>query len=682
MSVQDADEALLQFLTVLDDAFGLFLQPYRLFRRALANRTLPRKVYPPWVSPELRAAIKRKYDLFSRSKKYPTAGNHTAYKQQRNVVRSLSRSCHREYIKSVEHILTTDKPNLHKFVRMQRRWNNDSTIPDLHDRDGLSVSGNLEKATLLNQQFASVAVPDDPSIDLPHMVPSSAIGTPLSSLCITTATVRKAISRLKCGRSPGLDGVTNELMKKLAPSIAYPLCKLFNLSFSSGCFPSAWKLAKIVPIFKNKGSKSQACNYRPISLLSCISKLCERLVFDTVYSHVSPALTSVQSGFRQGDSTTLQLTRLIQDIEGLRHQKQQVGICFFDLEKAFDTVWHRALLAKLSIVFRIEGSILAWLSDYLRDRRQMVCVSGTFSDSLPVASGVPQGSILGPLLFILFVNDLPLAVSGVSLFADDTALLRSDTNPVSLSADLQRGINSVHEWMMSWRLRPNIHKTEVMFIPPLEQLPALTMPGASSPIDIVSSHKHLGVVLDSQLCWKDHTQLICKKASKTLGCLVSHCSHLSPDCIRLFYNSYILPLFLYASTAWSSGLSATVQASLEIHHKKVLKILFRKPTRYPTLDLYSLAKTSPLSTFHRRLLCVLVHSIFLGAAPSHLQRYDWFQPEGRTRNCVALPPAKSIRFTHSPLFAAYSLWLLLSNAIKFESPTMHSFKRSIKDSIQ
>ena len=233
---------------------------------------------------------------------------------------------------------------------------------------------------------------------------------------------------------------------------------------------------------KGKGSKATRGNYRPISLLSCISKLCERIFYDQLYSHVAPAIFPAQSGSRRGDSTSLQLTRLVQDIIGARAEKLYTGICFFDLAKAFDTVWHRGILRKLQVIFNIFDTPLKWIESYLSGRSQFVSVSGADSPKLPVLSGVPQGSILGPLLFVLHVNDLPSHVSGMSLFADDTAALRHCKTVKQLESELQDAINMIVTWMSSWRLQANVSKTRVLFLTDSASMFKFTFPNSLTEI--------------------------------------------------------------------------------------------------------------------------------------------------------------------------------------------------------
>ena len=258
--------------------------------------------------------------------------------------------------------------------------------------------------------------------------------------------------------------------------------------FTTGIFPSAWKTGKVIPVVK-KGSCHEPANYRPISLLPCLSKVCESIFYDHLYRHVLPFMSPVQSGFRKGDSTSLQLTRIVQQICQHRDESALAGICCFDLAKAFDTVWHRGLLAKLKHAFSLSTQPLSWLKSYFSRRYQYVNVLGTSSAAEPVLSGVPQGSILGPLLFKIYVNDLPAVFPGTSLFADNTTLLNSSASLTDLKNNLRAGIQEVLSWILSWRLSPNLSKTKIMLFPSQPEFTSLVHPNFPNPTDIVSSHK-------------------------------------------------------------------------------------------------------------------------------------------------------------------------------------------------
>ena len=474
--------------------------------------------------------------------------------------------------------------------------------------------------------------------------------------------MKKYIGQLKSNKSPGSDGLPNEVLKALSPSIAHPLCLLFNLSFATGTFPAAWKSAIVTPIYKGKGSQTNPSNYRPISLLPSISKLCERVFYDKLYQHVNPSLSPLQSGFRRKDGTAFQVARLVQDIYTARNLKKHAGVCFFDISKAFDTVWHRGLLYKLEADFGVNGNALAWLHSYLSQRQQRVKVSGILSDPCVIGSGVPQGSILGPLLFIIYTNDLSATTDGVSLFADDTSMLKIETCAARLHKSLQAGIDSVIGWMTKWKLRPNCSKTEVMYFGPDPPHPPLYFPNSLDPIKSVMTHKHLGIVFDSSLSWLPHIDYICSRTSSALGMLRHHCSHLVSPCKSLFYKCYILPILDYCDIAWI-GLSQTALDRLETHNRLLLKILYNKDRTFPSADLYHITNTTPLEFRRKCHSCQFVHKILLGKAPPHIQLYNWFNGMN-TRSRVSLPRAFSTLFTNSPFFISYSNWLRLPEATK------------------
>ena len=227
----------------------------------------------------------------------------------------------------------------------------------------------------------------DPDAPIPTISSLPPPATTLHSLMITSSTVYKYIARLLLNESPGADRITSEILRKLRYLIARPLSIPFNLSLSSATFPSLWKSATVIPVYKNKGDKNNPSNYRPMSLLSCVSKRLERKVYDRLYDHLSPLLHPSQSGFRLKDNASLQLSHIIQDLCSLKDQRQVSCICFFDLSKAFDTMWHKGLIAKLR-AHGVSGSLLAWITSYLSDRTQRITVNGTCIDAslLPCSS--------------------------------------------------------------------------------------------------------------------------------------------------------------------------------------------------------------------------------------------------------------------------------------------------------
>ena len=284
----DVDVALAYFEHTLQYLFDLYLPHH-----APTHRPTSPSSDPPWMTPALRSAVKRKHDAFSVSRKYPTADNLAAYRRQRNLVKDLSRHDYRSYIRSIKSTLSSnDHPSLSQFVRRLRKPTSTSApITSMQRPDGSIAHDTRDIANLLNVHFTTVAPSDDPRWCVPSLAEHSAILSSLDSFQTSPSTVRTVINKLKINKSPGFDGLPNEVLKRLAPSISSPLSTIFNISFASGVYPLVWKFAVVTPIYKNKGSRQHTTNYRPISLLPSLSKVCERVVYNILYTHFSPALS-------------------------------------------------------------------------------------------------------------------------------------------------------------------------------------------------------------------------------------------------------------------------------------------------------------------------------------------------------------------------------------------------------
>ena len=239
---------------------------------------------------------------------------------------------------------------------------------------------------------------------------------------------------------------------------------IFTLSLTSGTLRTDWKSDSVTPIYKKRGNRQLATNYRPISLLSVLSKCLEKLVFKSLYSHLDQFLPIHQSGFRQRDSTAYQLARLVHRLATAGDEGNTTLACFYDLTKAFDRVWHKGLLAKLHH-FGVRSHALAWITNYLSDRRQCVRLRNSTSSWLPVPARVPQGSVLGPLLFLAYTIDLPNCVqhpTQCDQFADDTALTTVSFSPGLCEEHLQQSVTATSTWLSNWRLTVNVEKTVTM----------------------------------------------------------------------------------------------------------------------------------------------------------------------------------------------------------------------------
>ena len=317
-------------------------------------------------------------------------------------------------------------------------------------------------------------------------------------------------------------------------SVVLPLQIIFRNILASSIYPDLWKLANVTPIFK-KENKQLVKNYRPISLLPICGKLFEKIVFNNLYLYLNSnnLITKNQSGFRPGDSTTNQLLYLVNAIHEAFEDKTclEVRSVFLDISKAFDKVWHEGLLFKLK-QNGISGSLLTLLGSYLQNRKQRVVLNGFHSDYASIESGVPQGSVLGPLLFLVYINDLELDIkSNVKFFADDTMLFTVIKDPNKAASDLNQDLEVIRQWAYQWKMQfnpdPTKQATEILFSckksKPIH--PPLYFNG--SPIPQVQEQKHLGLILEPGLSFAKHLNEKIKKAKRNIG-IIKHLNKFLP----------------------------------------------------------------------------------------------------------------------------------------------------------
>ena len=277
---------------------------------------------------------------------------------------------------------------------------------------------------------------------------------------------QEVLDLLKCidtSKATGPDGISPKLLFEAGHTIVPSLTKLFNMCLASCKVPQMWKFANVLPLYKN-GDRGSINNYRPVSLLSCTSKLLERIIFKNLYNYIrdNNILTPHQSGFQSGDSTTNQLAYLYHMFSQALDSKKDIKIVFCDISKAFDRVWHDALLYKLRKI-GVGGNLLEFLKDYLSNRYQRVVVEGKTSEPGLIKAGVPQGSVLGPLLFLIYINDLPdNLVSNIKLFADDTSLYIEVDDEERAAEIMNTDLQTIKSWADQWLVNFSANKTKLM----------------------------------------------------------------------------------------------------------------------------------------------------------------------------------------------------------------------------
>ena len=349
------------------------------------------------------------------------------------------------------------------------------------------------------------------------------------------------------------------MLKNTAHSIAPSLTKLFNISIGLGRLPESWKTSLVVPIPKSSNHK-EVSNYRPISLLPIVSKMLERHFHHLITTHLNDnkPLSNSQWGFQAGKSTVTSLLNITHEWFQALERGQDICSIFFDLRKAFDTVPHQLLLDKLSNC-GLNSQIISWVRNYLTDRKQRVVVGGSSSPEVPVISGVPQGSVLGPLLFLIYIDDVSSVTmtegSVLNLFADDM-LLYKPINTIEDLRQLQLDIDKLNQWVGCNHLQLNPSKCKSMLISRKRRglhPPPLLLDGM--PLEQVENFKYLGILLSSDLSWSAHIDSICNKARKLIGLLYRRFyADLESDKLLEMYKLLVRPHLEYAAPVWDPHL--------------------------------------------------------------------------------------------------------------------------------
>ena len=364
--------------------------------------------------------------------------------------------------------LLAHKPNPHKYHQTLRRIigrSRTDIIPPLEGPDGEITTTDHEKATLLNTHFVAQSTLNIPDSHQPPNSPTNTTPAPILERIYTTEQeVLTLLNTLDQNKSTGPDQIPVKLLKMIALIIAKPLALLFNKSLAMRVYPSRFKVAHITPIFKNKGSPSDYICYRPISILSALSKVFERIVYKRIYTHLSEhsLLTEKQSGYRQHHSTEQQLLYLTHNLYKSLDDGHIFTAVYLDIAKYFDKIWHKGLLHKCKNEFELSGKLLDWLTSYIKDREQSVRINNTLSAPQTINAGCPQGSVLGPLLALIYLNGLSKRTqNNILFFADDTSLYAThkETDLEAAELSLQNDLEAINVYGQEWAITFNTAKT-------------------------------------------------------------------------------------------------------------------------------------------------------------------------------------------------------------------------------
>jgi hypothetical protein len=435
----------------------------------------------------------------------------------------------------------------HKYIRQKKKAR--VTVGPLLVQQSLTDDPDL-MVEALSTAFASVFSDQYP----PDLCSHQTFDGVISSVHLSEGLVHNQLKQLRVDAGPGQDGVMPIILKNCCKELSLPLSLIFRKSLVTGKLPISWKSARISPIYKGKGSRSDPLNYRPISLTSTVCKTMERLVASalSIFFSENHILNSRQFGFCPGHSTVDQLLLTYNDITLWHDHGHCVNLILFDFSKAFDRVNHCLLLKKLKSV-GVTGYLLAWISDFLVGRKMSVSVGGSSSCPIVVTSGVPQGSVLGPILFLIFINHVVSSIScKYMIFADDLKIyLNSET---AFSPELQQAVDLLYDLATDWGLVFNTDKcANVRFSRGLYPDLATYFVISDSPILCKSSHRDLGVTVDSSLKFHRHIEEICGKVGGMATNFLKSTICRSSSFMMNILTSHLRPILEYASPLWNTG---------------------------------------------------------------------------------------------------------------------------------
>lgn len=435
--------------------------------------------------------------------------------------------------------------------------------------------------------------------------------SPLSSFFLRPTDIHEIaslIKQLKTGSSPGLDGITADILKMAINSVIEPITYLCNLSMTSGVFPDTFKVASVTPIHKS-GNRAEVTNYRPISLLSVIGKLIEKVTNHQLLNYLerNNILSPNQFGFRQSRSTEQAVDLLVSEIVDCLDRGEKCLAIFLDLAKAFDTVSIPILLSKLEGL-GIRGLALEWFGSYLLNRKQCVRVGEHISDFSNVDCGVPQGSVLGPTLFLIYINglcNLKLANATTISFADDTAILIRGKDWSEAQSVAESNLSLVVEWLDTNLLSLNVQKTKYLCFSinakgQPDDIFGIKVGHQNDPtsnysfdnrlrfIERSSTIRYLGVILDVHLTWRQHIESLKSRVRKLMFVFRTLRNITYPELLRTVYFALCETLLGYCNSVWG-GAAKTHLISLERAQRSLLKVIFRKPSRFSTKELYKVS---------------------------------------------------------------------------------------------
>ena len=578
---------------------------------------------PPWLNTEFLGLVDAREFWGNKYKKSQTEYNFKQREVARANAKELKEKLKQSYFEDQIDQSNGDSKKLWKVIKefwpTKPKGNN---INKIHD-----FTTDIDKANALNEHFSTIGLNLSKLINTDEIndLPVTAHPPIFDFSSVTLLDIAEAIRDMRPSTSCGVDGLTPRLLKQCGPAIYRPLLHIVNLSLEQSIFPDSWKTGCITPLFK-EGDTAVPANYRPISILPSLSKILERIAHTQIYSYLTAnnLLADEQAGFRKGHSTGTCLMDFLGNIYQNIDKGCLCGVLFLDLRKAFDTVDHRILVSKLRLI-GFKSSSAKWVNSYLCGRLQVTRVGRETSRPMLVDCGVPQGSILGPLLFSIYVNDLPncLNLCKTNLYADDTALTLIAHNTLDLENKMNNTLAEVFNWFKVNKLSLNCTKSKIVCFGTTQQLvkcESLHIQCDGIRLEQVKSYKYLGVMVDSRLSFSENTDYIHSKVVKRIGILGRSRYFLSQELALYLYKQLILPLIDYGDVFYDGATQRSRHILQKLQNAAFRRIL-KAPRLTPPDLLHEDLCMDKLDIRRNKHMCIEMYKVIHDLHPVKLQEY-------------------------------------------------------------
>jgi ribonuclease P/MRP protein subunit RPP40 len=526
-----------------------------------------RNKYPQWMTREAKRA--RKYKV-NKWKEYRISGDYNdlvEYKLARKRADKEYRKAKRIFEERIADNVKSNPKGFYAYVRSKTTLK--EVVGPLRDKDRRLLMEHGEMCNELNTFFASVFTKENLEESLPPVITKDTEDT-CGMRYITTEVIYKKLKQLKVGKAAGIDGIATKVLIECAEELCKPFQILYNRSLKDGIVPKEWKLANVSALYK-KGSKELAGNYIPVSLTSHVGKVMESVIKDVMVEYLmkNELINASQHGFVKGKSCLTNHLEFFEKVTEWVDNGEPVDVTYLDFQKAFDKVPHKRLLHKVKDM-GIEGDLLCWLQDWLKDRKQRVCLAGECSEWAEVTSGVPQGSVLGPLLFLIYINDIDEGITNKLLkFADDTKLF-GKVGTMEDIGRLREDLVKLVTWSKEWLMLFNVDKCKVMHVG--HNNPKAEYKMEEGVLQRICEEMDLGIIVQDNLKCAGQCAKVVKTANRVMGMIKRTFGNFSRNIIVKLYKSLIRPRLQYAIQAWRPHLKKDIDL-IESVQRRVTRLV-------------------------------------------------------------------------------------------------------------